>query len=75
MTSYNYNNNNGSPVGDISLPFTQLVWEDTTDVGVSAVFREDTKTSYIVANLTPSGNYGDVRNYLKNVKQPVEGCE
>lgn len=62
-------------ISDNSLPFTQLVWDDTTDVGMAAVFREDTKTSYIVANFTPAGNYGDVRNYLKNVKEPVEGCK
>ena len=75
MTSYNFNNTNMTTISDNSLPFTQLVWDDTSDVGMAAVFREDTKTSYIVANFTPAGNYGDVRNYLKNVKEPVGGCK
>ncbi|XP_066936583.1 myb-like protein X [Clytia hemisphaerica] len=73
IAKYDFNNTNMIPPGDESQPFTQLVWKSATKVGMSAVYREDTKTSYLVVQFTPPGNYGDVRNYWKYVTPPLAG--
>jgi len=62
-----------TPVADSACSFTQLAWDDTQKVGMAAAYREDSRTTYVVAYFTPSGNFGDVRNYLKHVKQPTAG--
>ena len=73
IQKYDFNNTNMTPPGDDAQPFTQLVWKSASKVGMAAVYREDTKTSYLVAQFTPPGNYGDVRNYWKYVTPPLAG--
>ncbi|XP_047146360.1 uncharacterized protein LOC101239151 isoform X1 [Hydra vulgaris] len=53
--------------------FTQLVWDESLNLGVGVVFHEEKKTTYIVAHYSPPGNTIDSRLYTKHVKLPRNG--
>jgi len=48
--------------------FTQLVWVETTQVGVGKATNNDGQT-YVVANYTPPGNVVGRQNFEKNVQR------
>ena len=47
--------------------FTQMVWAETTHIGVGRVVRGN--TTYVVANYTPPGNVQGRENYERNVRK------
>ena len=48
--------------------FTQLVWAETTHIGVGR--KVSGNTTYVVGNYTPPGNVQGRENYERNVKRP-----
>lgn len=47
--------------------FTQLVWAETTHIGVGHAVNGS--TTYVVGNYTPPGNVQGRENYERNVKR------
>lgn len=58
---------------DTTACFTQLVWDETTHVGVGVAYREDTRTTYIVARYSPPGNPRYTESYIEHVKPQAGG--
>lgn len=48
--------------------FTQLVWAETTHMGVGRAIQGS--TTYVVSNYSPPGNVQGRNNYERNVKRP-----
>lgn len=64
ITKYDFNNPGfSSSTGH----FTQLVWSETTEVGIGKAVKGT--TTYVVANYTPPGNVQGRQNYERNVKR------
>lgn len=52
----------------VSGHFTQLIWKDTSEVGMG-IARSRTGKQYIVANYNPPGNY--IGRYAASVPRPL----
>ncbi len=50
--------------------FTQLVWKETTHIGIGAAigYRDSMECIYVVANYSPAGNY--MNQFSNNVLRP-----
>jgi len=48
----------GNPVGNRGLSFSQLVWKETQRVGLGVAFSGDRKRAVVIAFYDPRGNCG-----------------
>lgn len=48
--------------------FTQLVWKDTTNIGIGIAYSKKTKAVFVVMNFWPSGNWNN--GFYANVFPP-----
>jgi hypothetical protein len=39
--------------------FTQVIWKNSTQLGIGIAFTSDSKSAYVVANYYPAGNFLD----------------
>ena len=55
--------------------FSQAVWKESKKVGVGIAYREDTRTTFIVAQYSPPGNTCYTDSYKDHVSEPLTGCK
>lgn len=67
IKDYNFYSHSGSGSG-VTGHFTQLVWKSSRELGVGKAVTRDGKTTMVVANFYPAGNY--VGQHAENVMQP-----
>ena len=65
----NYNFKAGKSKGGFILPFTQVVWRQTTDLGMATSMSKD--NFFAVARYKHPGNVGFSGDYKKNVPKPI----
>ena len=64
----NYDYNTGESKGGVILHFTQVVWKETTELGMATATSAD--KFFTVARYKPRGNMGYPADYIKNVPRP-----
>ena len=64
----NYDYNTGESKGGEILHFTQVVWKETTELGMATAISADTWFS--VARYKKRGNMGYAEDYIENVPRP-----
>ena len=64
----NYDYNTGKSKGGEILHFTQVVWKETTELGMATAISADTWFS--VARYKKRGNMGYAEDYIENVPRP-----
>ncbi|XP_058940210.2 uncharacterized protein [Pocillopora verrucosa] len=64
----NFDYNTGESKGGVILHFTQVVWKETTELGMATATSADKWFS--VARYKPRGNMGNPSDYIKNVPRP-----
>ena len=64
----NYDYNTGESKGGEILHFTQVVWKETTELGMATATSADTWFS--VARYKKRGNMGYAEDYIENVPRP-----
>jgi len=76
IKDYNFSNPSVHPEGTMVGHLTQLLWEDTTELGCgwSGGFDGETWFAYfVVCRYRQPGNWRGDANYIENVKCPVSG--
>ena len=66
----NFDYNTGKPKGEggVIIRFTQVVWKETTELGMATATSDD--TWFTVARYKPRGSKGFPEGYKKNVPKP-----
>ena len=64
-----YNFDTGKNNGGVILRFTQVVWKETTDLGMATAMSTD--KFFTVARYKPTGNIGLPEHFKKNVPKLV----
>ena len=67
-SNYDYNTGKGKKEGDAILHFTQVVWKETSELGMATATSAN--TWFTVARYKPRGNMGDENDYIENVPRP-----
>lgn len=61
----NYDFNTGKSTGGVILHFTQVVWKESTELGMAVAMSE--KNFFTVARYKPRGNFGYAKDFIRNV--------
>lgn len=61
----NYDFNTGQSKGGVILHFTQVVWKESTELGMAVAMSE--KNFFTVARYKPRGNFGFPKDFIRNV--------
>ena len=64
----NFDYNTGESKGGVILHFTQVVWKETTELGMATATSAD--KWFTVARYKPRGNMGPPADYIENVPRP-----
>ena len=64
----NFDYNTGESKGGVILHFTQVVWKETTEMGMATATSAD--TWFTAARYKPRGNMGYPNDYIENVPRP-----
>ena len=64
----NFDYNTGESKGGVILHFTQVVWKETTELGMATATSAN--KWFTVARYKPRGNFGLPEDYKENVPRP-----
>jgi len=64
----NYDYNTGKSKGGVILHFTQVVWKETSELGMATATNAN--TWFTVARYKPRGNMGYENDFIENVPRP-----
>ena len=69
IQDYNFNTGKSNHNGGVILHFTQVVWKETTDLGMATAMSADKFIT--VARYKPTGNIGLPEDFINNVPKPL----
>ncbi|XP_048577060.1 probable pathogenesis-related protein ARB_02861 isoform X2 [Nematostella vectensis] len=72
IRDYDFNKGAGKDMWSVVLHFTQVVWRDTTEVGMATAVSPVTNKFYTVARYKPAGNQGTKDDFKENVPPAIE---